>query len=85
MRTIDQQTIEEVKTISGVQTLPLSWSASDLQALGIRSTQSLRRDQIEGRGMPFIKLKGQIRYPSIEVIKWMRANTTDGDHIRSKR
>jgi hypothetical protein len=71
---ISNSVIEQYKLILGQGKLPLAWSELELDRLGIRSVHSLRRDRVVGGGIPFIKDKGSIRYPVLEVLEWMHKN-----------
>jgi len=71
---LSSETIDQVKAILGLTSLPLAWSERDLDKLGIRSIHSLRRDRVVGGGIPFIKDQGQVRYPVLTVLEWMQKN-----------
>jgi hypothetical protein len=72
---ISTELLEQVKQILGVERLPLMWDEKQLDALGVRSVHALRRDRVEGGGIPFVKHKGQVRYKVIDVLQWMQENT----------
>jgi hypothetical protein len=66
--------IKQLKDLLGIDQLPIAWTERDLDRLGIRSVYSLRRDRLEGGGIPYVKDKGRIAYPVIEVLRWMKTN-----------
>ncbi len=84
---ISQSKIEQYKAILGVNALPLAWSEQDISKLGIRSLASLRRDRVVGGGIPFVKEKGRVIYPVLEVIRWLqenlKASTSEVNHSKS--
>lgn len=67
--------IDAIKELLGVERLPLAWTERELEALGIRSRHSLRRDRVIGGGIPFVKDKGQVRYPVLAVLEWMETHS----------
>lgn len=71
---ISEETLAGVKRILGVDTLPLCWSEKDLAELKVRSLSALRRDRVEGGGIPFVKFKGQVRYRVVDVLEWIDTN-----------
>ncbi len=72
---ISSDTIDQYKTLLGLDSLPLAWTEKDLDRLGVRSIHSLRRDRITGDGIPFVKSKGAVRYCVLDVIQFMEKNT----------
>ena len=69
---ISSDAIDQIKILLDVDVLPLAWSERDLDKLGIRSVHSLRRDRVVGGGIPYMKAKGEIKYPVLAVLEWMQ-------------
>jgi hypothetical protein len=78
-RKLSKDFVERVKTILGVEQLPLSWSEKEISEYKIRSLSSLQRDRVVGGGIPFLKCgkgrKSQVKYLVSDVLLWMQENT----------
>jgi hypothetical protein len=42
-----------------------------------RSVHTLRRDRFEGKGLPYIKVGGQVRYPLSRLSQYLDAHTVE--------
>jgi hypothetical protein len=42
-----------------------------------RSIHTLRRDRFEGKGLPYIKVGGQVRYPVSRIEQYLDAHTVE--------
>jgi hypothetical protein len=71
---ITQTIIDQYKALLGLETLPVAWTEQEVAQLGIRSIPSLRKDRVDGGGIPYVKTKGAVRYLVISVLKFLHNN-----------
>jgi hypothetical protein len=45
-----------------------------------RSVQTLRNDRCQGRGLPFIRIGGSIRYDLADVERYLKQNRIDPEN-----
>jgi hypothetical protein len=54
-------------------------SEKELAPLIGRGMSTIRKDRMFGRGVPFVKIGGSIRYRLSDVVKFMEAHTLRGE------